>query len=98
MSNDTPQIVDDPQRHRYEMTVDGQLAGHIDYRLKNGNIIDLVHTEIGRAFEGRGLASKLAKFALDDARAHGRRVICTCEYIAGYVKKHPEYDDLLVRD
>lgn len=91
------QIIDHTDRHRYELSVDGRLAGRLDYRLKDGNLIDLVHTEIEPGFEGRGLASKIAQFAFDDARSHGRKVIATCEYIAGYAAKHPEYRDLLAQ-
>jgi predicted GNAT family acetyltransferase len=90
------QITDQGSKHRYELSIDGRMAGRIDYRLRDGNVIDLVHTEIEPGFEGRGLASKIAQFALDDARTHGRKVIATCEYIADYVGKHPEYRDLLL--
>jgi len=95
MDNETIQIEDNASRHRYEMTVDGQHAGRIDYRLRGEGAIDLIHTEVDKAFEGRGLASKLARFALDDARARGLKVIPTCEYIAAYIAKHAEYGDLL---
>ena len=95
MTHDTPEITDHPERHRYVLSVEGKPAGRIDYRLRGGDVIDLIHTEVDSAFEGRGLASKLAKFALDDARAKGRKVIATCEYIAAYIAKHAEYRDLL---
>jgi predicted GNAT family acetyltransferase len=91
------QITDHPERHRYVLTVEGKAAGYIDYKLRDGDVIDLIHTQIESDYEGRGLASKLARFALDDARAHGRKVIATCEYVAGYVAKHAEYQDLIVR-
>jgi predicted GNAT family acetyltransferase len=89
------QITDHPERHRYVLTVDGKSAGRVDYRLREGDVVDLIHTEVDSEYEGRGLASKLARFALDDARAHGRKVIATCEYIAAYIAKHAEYQDLL---
>ncbi|HEY8049490.1 MAG TPA: GNAT family N-acetyltransferase [Ramlibacter sp.] len=94
MTTDTTQITDNAALHRYELRLDGQLAGHLDYRAKDGNIVDLVHTEVGRAFEGKGLASQLARHALDAARSQGRKVIATCEYIQRYLEKHPEYRDL----
>ena len=92
-TQDTPEITDNTQLHRYELRVGGQLAGHIDYRSR-GAALDLVHTEVGKAFEGRGLAAQLARRALDDARSQGRKVIPTCEYIASYIARHPEYRDL----
>ncbi|HUR89963.1 MAG TPA: GNAT family N-acetyltransferase [Ramlibacter sp.] len=97
MANDTPNISDHPERHRYELDVDGRLAARIDYRVKDGHSIDLIHTEVDPAHEGQGLASKIAKFALDDARAKGRKVIASCEYIASYVRKHAQYEDLLAQ-
>lgn len=92
----TPEISDHPERHQYELAIDGKRAAHIAYRLK-GDAIDLVHTEVDPAFEGQGLGSKIARFALDDARAKGRKVIATCSYIAGYIGKHAEYADLISR-
>lgn len=94
MSTEAPQIADHPERHRYELTLDGKLAARIEYRLKDGHLVDLIHTEVDPAFEGRGLAGKIATFALDDARTQGRKVIATCEYIQRFLQKHPEYQDL----
>jgi predicted GNAT family acetyltransferase len=96
MANDTqPQIADRPERHHYELTMDGKPAAHIAYRMRGEDTIDLVHTEVEREFEGQGLGSKIAKFALDDARARGLKVVPSCSYIAGWVNKHPEYGDLV---
>ena len=89
------QITDNTALHRYELRMDGQLAGHLEYRMKGNDTIDLIHTEVGRAFEGKGLASQLARHALEDARTQGRKVIATCEYIQRYLDKHAEYRDLL---
>jgi predicted GNAT family acetyltransferase len=93
----TPEIADHPERHRYELTQDGKLAARIDYRMRGAALIDLVHTEVDKAFEGQGLASKIVKFALDDARSKGRHVIATCSYIQGWLQKHPGYEDLVAR-
>lgn len=80
-------------QHRFEVEADGRLAGFIDYREQDG-AWNLVHTEIEPAFEGRGLASALAKFALDEARREGRKVVPTCSYVARWLDKHAEYQDL----
>ena len=47
-------------------------------------------------FEGQGLGARLARFALDDARERGLRVVPLCPFIAAFVKRHPEYQDLVV--
>lgn len=79
---------------RYEVTVDGTLAGFLQYRARP-DLIELVHTEVEPAYEGRGLAADLARTALDDARAEGRAVLPFCPYVNAYIKKHPEYVDLV---
>jgi uncharacterized protein len=84
-----------PERHRYEITVDGALAGHADYLPRDGFLI-FTHTEVDKAYGGRGLAGRLAAFALDDVRARGLRLAAQCPYIAKYVDAHPAYADLLV--
>jgi len=89
-------VVDVPAKHRYEATVDGQLAGFVRYRELPG-AVELIHTEVDPAFEHHGVGTALAVFALDDVRAKGRAVVATCPFIASYVKHHPEYQDLLAR-
>jgi predicted GNAT family acetyltransferase len=79
---------------RYEVTVDGALAGILQYR-ERGNLVELVHTEVEPEYEGRGLAADLARTALDAARAEGRAVLPFCPYVNAYIKKHPEYVDLV---
>ena len=91
-----PDIQDQRDAHRYELKVDGELAAHIDYRLR-GDTIDLIHTEVVPAHEGKGLGSQIARYALDDARSRGLKVIASCSYIAGYVRKHPEQGDVLAQ-
>ncbi|WP_298932869.1 GNAT family N-acetyltransferase [uncultured Ramlibacter sp.] len=93
MSTD-PQVSNNSSEHRYEITVAGALAGFAQYRLE-GEAVVFFHTEIGAAFEGQGLASKLARFALDDARAQGLHVVPECEFFAGYIRKKAEYQDLV---
>lgn len=88
-------VRDNPDEARYEVEVDGEL-GMIEYRLRGTTII-FTHTEVPEAFEGRGIASAIARFALDDARARGLRVVPQCPFVAGYIKRHPEYEDLVAR-
>ncbi len=87
--SEPPAITDAPERQRYEAHLDGALAGVLDYVLRRERII-LVHTEVTPEFEGRGVAAALTRFALDDARRLGRRVIVTCSYVKRYLARHPE--------
>lgn len=82
----------EPERSRYSATVDGALAVANYHR--QGNLIAFTHTEVPSQIEGRGVASALARRALDDARAAGNLVIPACEFFTHFMDEHPEYDDL----
>ena len=87
-----PDIRDFPARHRYEIEVDGVTA-YVLYRRKPG-VITFVHTEVPKELAGKGIGSRLARHVLEAARADGVKVVPTCPFIASWMKKHPEYDDL----
>ena len=95
--DDAVAIADSPERSRFEITVDGEVAGFAQYVRRGGRLI-FVHTEIDPRFEGRGLGSKLASGALDLARKAGDPVVPLCPFIAAYIEKHPEYEDLVDND
>lgn len=80
---------------RFEVHVDGELAGRLDYQVGDLGVIDLTHTEVEEKFGGQGLAGQLVRYALDDIRSQGYRVEPTCEYVQGWLGKHPEYADLV---
>ncbi len=84
-------------QHRYEIHSDGQLAGYCEYNVLTDALM-FTHTEVLPAFEGQGIGSKLAKHVLDDTRAQGKHVIPVCQFIAGYLRKHPEYQELVRED
>lgn len=90
-------IANHPERHRYEIAVDGTKAAEIVYHMHGADTIELVHTEVKPQFEGQGLASKIAAFAFEDARNRGLKVIPTCTYIQGWLRKHPEWNDITSR-
>ena len=82
-------------RCRYQAEVDDAVAGFAEYQLAEGLIV-FTHTEVDPAYEGRGVGSALARFALDDVRAAGdRKVIATCPFIKAWIQKHPDYLSLL---
>ncbi len=88
------ETTDHPERHRYELTVGGELAAFVTYAL-HGPRITFIHTEVKAAYAGRHLGQRLARDVLDDARAQGLQVRPLCPYIAGYIRSHPEYQDLV---
>lgn len=91
---DTVEVADVPERSRFEILVDGAVAGFAIYRLAPGRIT-FVHTEIDDAYAGQGLGGKLARAALDTARARGLAVRPDCPFIKGWIAKHPDYADLV---
>jgi predicted GNAT family acetyltransferase len=87
-------VVDAPERKRFEASVDGELAGFLIYRLRPG-LLALIHTEVEDRFEGRGLGGRLARYALDQARAEGLAVLPFCPFVNEWMKRHREYVDLV---
>ena len=88
-------VRDNPDESRYELVVDGRLAGIAQYRL-NGERITMYHTEVEPEFEGRGLGDELARAALDDVRRRGLVLVPLCPFIAAFIRRHPgEYLDLV---
>jgi predicted GNAT family acetyltransferase len=88
-------VTNAPEHRRYEARIDGELAGIAEYRASD-RIVTFVHTEVMSAFEGKGVGSALVRGALDDVRAHGKKVRAVCPFVKGYVEKHSdEYGDLV---
>ena len=86
-----PVITDASARERYEAHLNGELAGILEYTVKRGRIA-LIHTEVLPVHEGQGVGSALVRFALDDARRRGLRVIAICPYVQAYLTRHPEFE------
>ena len=94
VDGDLVEVIDEPARQRYEARIGDRVAGFTEYRAMRGRVI-LVHTEVDPQFEGRGIGSRLASGALDDIRARGLKVTVKCPFIAAYLKRHPDYLDLV---
>jgi predicted GNAT family acetyltransferase len=89
-----PRLADNPSELRYEVWSGDRLAGTIRYT-REGDVVTLVHTDVDPAFEGKGLGSVLVAGALDDVRARGKLVRPLCPFVAAYIKRHPEYTDMV---
>jgi predicted GNAT family acetyltransferase len=88
-------VVHVPERERYELLGDdGELLGFTEYRPGGASLI-VSHTEIDEAREGQGLGAQLVRGTLDAIRASGRTVIPTCPFTAAYIRRHPEYADVV---
>lgn len=94
--NSTLHITDNSNEFRFETPVGNALA-FINYRWEHGKLA-LMHTEVPEEAEGKGIAGELTKFALAQAQLQQRRVLVFCPYISAYLKRHPEYKELVEKD
>ncbi|MEV6771645.1 GNAT family N-acetyltransferase [Nocardia sp. NPDC051030] len=78
----------------FRISVDGERAGLTSYVDHNNQRI-FFHTEIDDRFAGRGLAGRLIAAALTETRAAGKRIVPICPFVAAYVQKHHDFDDIL---
>ncbi|MBK7869637.1 MAG: N-acetyltransferase [Saprospiraceae bacterium] len=89
------EVRNNAERRRFEIEVEGHFA-FAEYMIVNNERIIFTHTEVHLELEGNGLASVLAKHAFDYARAYQFNIMPLCPYMASYMKRHPEYHDLLM--
>jgi len=82
------------EQQRYELLVQGQPLGVAAYS-EQGEQMVFTHTEVDPSLSGQGLGSVLAKGALEDARRRGKRVVPQCEFIASYIERHEQWQDLV---
>jgi predicted GNAT family acetyltransferase len=87
-------VSDNPARHRYEITADGELAGFTVYELRP-DVIAFMHTEIGDEYGGHGLGSTLIRCTLDDVRTRGLSVLPYCPFVRSWLERHDDYVDLV---
>jgi predicted GNAT family acetyltransferase len=93
----TVEVRDNPERQRFDAYVDEELAGFSTYE-RDDKGITIMHTEVDDAFEGRGVGSALVRQMLDQLRQDdGLRVTVLCPFVTHWMRKHPEYRDLLRR-
>lgn len=88
----TPTVTHNAARHRFEATVEGQVAV-ADYEL-DGRVLRLTHTVVPQALEGRGIAGALARAAMAHARSQQLQVDPQCSYMRAYMERHPDTQDL----
>jgi predicted GNAT family acetyltransferase len=92
--SDVVPVVDNAPAHRFELRFPEGVAT-LRYRYDVDGSLVLVHTEVPAALEGRGLAGRLARTALESARSRGLHVVVICPFVAAYIKKHPEFNSLV---
>jgi predicted GNAT family acetyltransferase len=90
-------VIQNQELDRFELVVDGELAGYAEYRVVGTDMI-FTHTEIISEERGHGLGGRLVRDALDQVRDHtDYRVVAQCPFVSHWLKDHPDYRDLLTR-
>lgn len=88
-------MVDNEQSHRFEAhTPDGEVAGFVAYLARPDHLV-LVHTEIKVEYDGQGIGGAMVRQVLDQLRERGLKLVPQCPFVAGYLRRHPEYEDLV---
>lgn len=87
------EILHDTQKQKFYVVVDG-LESHLEY-IKTNNVLNLNHTFVPNELRGNGIAAQLVEAALAYVKANELKIIPSCWYVAGYIRKHKEYEDLV---
>jgi len=86
------------EQSRFEAPVpeDGQAT--LAYRKVRDGVLDYVSTKVPPEARGKGIAGKLVREALDWARDENYKVIPTCSYVDAWIRRHPDYQDLVAEE
>lgn len=88
-----PEVTHNAAECRYEVVIDGHRSV-CEYERVGDNVV-FTHTLVPPELRGRGIAEQLVRAALADVRAAGRKIVPACSYVAVFVQRHREYQDLL---
>lgn len=92
-----PELVKNEAENRYEIRLDGERIGFIDY-VRETDVVVLPHTEVDPEHRDEGYAQKLADFALADIQDTGLLVRPVCPFIAKHIDRNPAYGTLVAAD
>jgi predicted GNAT family acetyltransferase len=95
MSNTT--VRRNSEMHRYELLVEGEPAGFAEYNELSTRFV-FTHTLVFPEFQGKGYSAVLIQHALEDVRSLGKYVVPICPAVAAFLRKHPEFQDLLTEE
>lgn len=82
-------VSDNEDASRFELRLDGELAGWIDYR-RAGDTVALTHAEIRDELRNRGHAETMTREALADLKRRGLKAQPLCPYVVAYAHRHPD--------
>ena len=87
------EILNNTENLRFETKLGKELA-IIDYRWNNGDMV-FMHTFVPPEGQGKGIAAKMAKHALDFVKNNNLKAKLYCPYMIGYVERNPEYKKII---
>jgi predicted GNAT family acetyltransferase len=93
----TTPVADNPASSRFEITIDGELAGFVDYR-KDGDEYALPHTRVFTRFEGHGVGSELVRGALAEIAERGGTALPYCPFVPKVIRDNPEFLELVPKE
>jgi uncharacterized protein len=71
-------------------------AGELAYRMIEGNILTLDHTDVEPEFKDKGIGRQLVQAAVDHARKHGYKLRPLCTYAQLLFERNKEWQELRV--
>lgn len=90
-------LTDNAAMGQYEFDIDGQLAV-IEYIKPREGVIYLTHTYVPDSLSGQGIGTELVEAVLEDVKRQGLSLVPQCEFVAQYIMRHPEWEELVLRE
>lgn len=87
------ELIDNTDKSRFEVEIKDKMA-IMDYKKKD-NKLYILHTEVPKEFEGKGIASAMVKKVLNLIKEKDMKLVSLCPFVSGYIKRHPEYKSLV---
>lgn len=88
-------VISNEKQMQFEIHTGGETA-MLQYRFYK-EAIALMHTVVPDNLSGQGIASTLAKYALDWTKVQHKKALVYCSFVAAFVKRHPEYNEVVNR-
>jgi predicted GNAT family acetyltransferase len=88
-------VTDNAERNRFELKLEDRVAGWVDYRREDGDVVALLHAEVHPDLRSQGIGERLVAGTFEELRDQGLRVRPVCPFVVAYVRRHPEVADLV---
>ena len=89
------EVRNNSQECRFELDLEGGRTAYVEYEEAGEGVLALTHTEVPAEFEGKGIGGALVKGALEIVRGEGLKIVPACQFVSAYLRRHPEYQELV---